>query len=130
MNKLGYILFNNENIIGIFDDEEFMNTYINGCIQNNFFNRNNIKIEKYTMNSLFCHDRKINKEELIKNKKKSVEFQETNNKKINLKELQEDENYKKIIQEKADTKHEINELKQKKKKIDREIIKKIKKYPV
>jgi hypothetical protein len=40
-----------------------MNTYINGCIQNNFFNRNNIKIEKYTMNYLFCHDRKINKEE-------------------------------------------------------------------
>jgi hypothetical protein len=122
MNKLGYVLFNNGNIIGIFDDEQIMNTYIDGCIQNNFFNKDKIKIEKYTMNSLYCH----NKDKLIKiiNKEKIVELNKSqekiieSNDKIDFKELCKDENYKKIVQDKIDTKHEINELKQKKKKIE------------
>lgn len=67
MNKLGYILFNNQNVIGIFNDEEIMNNYIDGCIQNNFFNRDTIKIEKYTMNSLLCHDKNILKKITNKN---------------------------------------------------------------
>jgi len=120
MNKLGYVLFNNGNIIGIFDDEQIMNSYIDGCIQNNFFNRDNIKIEKYTMNSLFCHnkDKLINKVEIknptVEVKKPTIE----SGKKIDFKELCKDENYKKIVQNKIDIKHEINELKQKKKKIE------------
>jgi hypothetical protein len=128
MNKLGYVLFKNENVIGIFDDEQILNTYIDGCIQNNFFNRDNIKIEKYTMNSLFCH----NKDKLTKiintiEVKKSVESNKDqvekklpveSEKKIDFKELCKNENYKKIIQDKIDIKHEINELKQKKKKIE------------
>jgi hypothetical protein len=116
MNKLGYILFNNGNVIGIFDDEQLLNTYIDGCIQNNFFNKDKIKIEKYTMNSLFCHDKinkKINKPELP-NKPELLNKPELS-KKI---DLNKDENYQKLIQEKIDTHHQINELKQRKKKIE------------
>jgi hypothetical protein len=125
MNKIGYVLFKNENVIGIFDDEQIINTYIDGCIQNNFFTRDTIKIQKYTMNSLFCHNKdeiintvEVKKSNVESNKNQIIKSTVESEKKIDFKELYKDENYKKVVQNKIDTKHEINELKQKKKKIE------------
>jgi hypothetical protein len=125
MNKIGYVLFKNENVIGIFDDEQITNTYIDGCIQNNFFTRDNIKIQKYTMNSLFCHNKdkiintvEVKKSNVESNKDQVIKSTVESEKKIDFKELCKDENYKKIVQDKIDINHKINELKQKKKKIE------------
>ena len=139
MNNLGFILFLNNNPIGIFNDEDQLNNYINGCVQNKFFHNDDIKTEKYIMNSIVC----LNKETvrsikpIAKELRLKEENKEKNNKETTIKELEkikqekeeleerrkkmiESEDYKKMMQEKIDTKHQLNELKHKKKKLDEE----------
>ena len=104
----GFILFLKNEAIGIYDNEEILNNFINGCYQNNFFNKDDIKIKKYNINSINCLniENKIIPEKNLKN---------LENKK---KELIESEEYKKLMQMKIDTKHEINELKKQKIKLE------------
>ena len=105
---VGFILFLRNEAIGIYDNEEILNNFINGCYQNNFFNKDDIKIKKYNINSINCLniENKIIPEKNLKN---------LENKK---KELIESEEYKKLMQMKIDTKHEINELKKQKIKLE------------
>ena len=104
----GFILFLKNEAIGVYDNEEILNNFINGCLQNNFFNKDDIKIKKYNMNSINC----LNIENKIIQEKK-LENLETLKK-----ELIESEEYKKLMQIKIDTKHEINELKKQKIKLE------------
>ncbi len=134
MNNFGYILIKNEKVIGVFDNEEMIDTFINGGIQNEFFDKKSIKKLKFTMNSIYCHNNKFNSitvknddqtnnlDEEKQNEVKKKEVDERIKRKKELeektKELLKDEEYQKIMQDKIDTKHEINELKQKKKKYE------------
>ena len=104
----GFILFLKNEAIGVYDNEEILNNFINGCLQNNFFNKDDIKIKKYNINSINC----LNIENKIIQEKK-LENLETLKK-----ELIESEEYKKLMQIKIDTKHEINELKKQKIKLE------------
>ena len=78
MSQVGFIVFLHNNAIGIYDNEEILNDFINGCYQNKFFSKDDIKIKKYSMNSISCLDslesiKKIqnNKLELDKEQEKS-----------------------------------------------------------
>ena len=51
---VGFILILKNEAIGIYDNEEILNNFINGCLQNNFFNKDDIKIKKYNINSINC----------------------------------------------------------------------------
>ena len=104
----GFILFLKNEAIGVYDNEEILNNFINGCLQNNFFNKDDIKIKKYNINSINC----LNIENKIIQEKK-LENLETLKK-----ELIESDEYKKLMQIKIDTKHEINELKKQKIKLE------------
>ena len=130
MNNFGYVLIKNEKVIGVFDNEEMIDTFINGGIQNEFFDKKSIKKLKFTMNSIYCHNNKFNSI-TVKNEEQTSKLDEEKQKKEvddrikrkkeleeKTKELLKDEEYQKIMQEKIDTKHEINELKQKKKKYE------------
>jgi len=80
MSQVGFIVFLHNNAIGIYDNEEILNNFINGCYQNKFFSKDNIKIKKYSMNSISCLDslesiKKIqnNKLEYDKEQEKSLD---------------------------------------------------------
>lgn len=139
MNNFGYVLIKNEKVIGVFDNEDLIDTFINGGIQNEFFDKKSIKKLKFTMNSIYCHNNKFNsitmknyeqtnnleeeKEQTkkdLEDKNKDVEERVKRKKELEekTKELLKNEEYQKIMQDKIDTKHEINELKQKKKKYE------------
>ena len=106
---VGFILFLKNEAIGIYNDEEILNNFINGCLQNNFFSKNEIKIKKYNINSINClnieNDNKleeINKLEKIKK----------------LEEYKNSEEYINFMQLKIDINHDINELKKQKKQLE------------
>ena len=105
---VGFILILKNEAIGIYDNEEILNNFINGCLQNNFFNKDDIKIKKYNMNSINC----------LTIEKKLENIENIENLKNLKKELIESEEYKKLMQIKIDTKHEINELKKQKIKLE------------
>ena len=114
----GFILFLKNEAIGIYDNEEILNNFINGCYQNNFFNKDDIKIKKYNINSINCLNTEEKKipEKIIPEKK--IPEKNLENLKNLKKELIESEEYKKLMQMKIDTKHEINELKKQKIKLE------------
>ena len=149
MSKVGFIVFLNNNAIGIYDNEEILNNFINGCYQNMFFNKDDIKIKKYSMNSISCldclkeiqnnkeHDKKQKKcsdtnyyMNLLPEQNKTVpkeqrhckEHDKEHNKEHekNKKELEESVEYKNLMQLKIDTKHQINQLKKEKQKLEEE----------
>jgi len=109
----GFILFLKNEAIGVYDNEEILNNFINGCLQNNFFNKDDIQIKKYNINSINCLniENKIIKESNLENIK-NLEKEK--------KELIESEEYKELMQMKIDTKHQINQLKKQKIKLEEE----------
>jgi hypothetical protein len=113
----GFILFLRNEAIGVYNNEEILNNFINGCLQNNFFNKDDIKIKKYNINSINCLniENKIIPNKNLENKKNLENEKNLENLK---KELIESEEYKKLMQMKIDTKHEINELKKQKIKLE------------
>jgi len=125
---VGFILILKNEAIGIYDNEEILNNFINGCLQNNFFNKDDIKIKKYNINSINClnientnYQNKIisEKKEIIKEKKIENIKKELNDSE-EYKELIKSEEYTKLMQMKIDTKHHINELKKQKIKLAEE----------
>ena len=112
------ILYYNNNVIGVYYDDNLMNLEINGLVQKKFIKRNQIKIEKYTANSLYCHNQENNKDIIIDIKpNNNLDIKPNNN--LDIKpnnNLLKSEEYIKMAQEKIDTKHKINELKNQKKK--------------
>ena len=63
---MAFVLYLNNNLLGIFDNENALNTFIKGGIQNNFFKNENIRTEQYIMNSCY----KITQSDLFKKYKK------------------------------------------------------------
>jgi hypothetical protein len=136
MSKFGYLLLLKNEPIGIFDNEEQLNNFISGCLQNRFFNNIDIKTKKFIMNSINCLEKEVSKNSLEEqkqfklqengkkqfkdkiNEKKELETKELLEKKR--KEILESEEYKNLMQGKIETKHQLNELKQKKKKLEEE----------
>ena len=49
----GFVIYLNGKVIGIYNNELLANSFINGGIQNKFFDKKNIHIEKFVMNSCF-----------------------------------------------------------------------------
>ena len=116
---VGFILILKNEAIGIYDNEEILNNFINGCLQNNFFNKDDIKIKKYNINSINCLNiENTNFQNKIISEKKEI-IKEKNLEKEK-KELIESEEYTKLMQMKIDTKHQINELKKQKIKLEEE----------
>jgi hypothetical protein len=111
----GFILFLKNEAIGVYDNEEILNNFINGCLQNNFFNKDDIKIKKYNINSINCLTIENKQEKKLENIENIENIENLKNLK---KELIESEEYKKLMQIKIDTKHEINELKKQKIKLE------------
>jgi hypothetical protein len=116
---VGFILFLKNEAIGIYDNEEILNNFINGCLQNNFFNKDDIKIKKYNINSINCLniDNTNYQNKIISEKKEIIKEKKIENIK---KDVIESEEYIKLMQMKIDTKHQINELKKQKIKLEEE----------
>ena len=110
---VSFILFLKNEAIGVFDNEEILNNFINGCLQNNFFNKDNIQIKKYNINSINC----LNIENKII---KELDLENIKNLEKEKKELIESDEYKNLMQIRIDTKHQINELKKQKIKLEEE----------
>lgn len=52
-NNIVYVTFNNNNFLGIFDNEQTLKYTLEGCIQNGFIKKEAIKVERYLMNSFY-----------------------------------------------------------------------------
>jgi hypothetical protein len=134
---MAFVLYLNNNLLGIFDNENALNTFIKGGIQNNFFHNENIRTEQYIMNSC-CKVNFINqtlnqtlnqtsnqasnqtskerKQIFLQNPEELKKMKE--DKELNIKkkeELIKSEDYIKIQQEKIDLVSKINKIKYDKK---------------
>jgi len=119
-----FVLYLNNNLLGIFDNENALNTFIKGGIQNKFFKEENLRREQYIMNSC-CKvgfnsntNTNIQQKEIIQKTseetlQKSKESRKEKGKKLD--ELFNSESYKKIEQEKIDVVTDINKIKYDKK---------------
>ena len=117
-----FVLYLNNNLLGIFDNENALNTFIKGGIQNKFFKEENLRREQYIMNSCckvgFNINTNIQQKETIEKipeetLQKSKELRKEKGKKLD--ELLNSESYKKIAQEKIDVVTDINKIKYDKK---------------
>jgi hypothetical protein len=147
-NKIGLIVFKDDVLIGIFDNEKSLTLFLDGGIQNNFFTKESMRVEAYAMNSCYKYNdqtsiyninnvnivnsvnsvkttiNKLENEDNVRNK--MIEKLEANKIKKILEKKKEDlknsEDFIKIQQDKIDLKHDINELKIKQKKLKEEEI--------
>jgi hypothetical protein len=116
---MAFVLYLNNNLLGVFDNENALNTFIKGGIQNKFFKEENIRTEQYIMNSC-CKigktnintNTKIQPKEIIQ-RNPSKESRKDKGKKLD--ELLNSESYQKIAQEKIDVVTDINKIKYDKK---------------
>ena len=110
MDNTAFVLYLNDKILGIYDNEKALNIFVDGAVQNNFFTKENIKIQKFAMNS--CFNLSIKKEatilvkdnEPIKPSKKEVKEQ-----------LVKTDEFKEMMQEKTEVVNQINRIKYDKK---------------
>ena len=105
MDNKAFILYLNDKIVGVYDNEKTMNIFIDGAVQNNFFSKENIKIEKFAMNS--CLNLSFKKE-------LPVSVDEPSKKEIK-KEMMKTDEFKEMMQEKTDLVNQINRIKYDKK---------------
>jgi hypothetical protein len=107
-----FVLYLNDNLIGIFDNDNAINNFIEGGIQNNFFNKENTRIDTFIMNSCYNINQKEKKPVIIIDKEKQEREEELEKKK---KEYYKSEEYLKIAQDKIDLVSQINKIKYDKK---------------
>jgi hypothetical protein len=105
MDNKAFILYLNDKIVGVYDNEKTMNIFIDGAVQNNFFSKENIKIEKFAINS--CLNLSFKKE-------LPVPVDEPSKKEIK-KEMMKTDEFKEMMQEKTDLVNQINRIKYDKK---------------
>lgn len=105
MDNKAFVLYLNDKILGVYDNEKTMNIFIDGAVQNNFFSKENIKIDKFLMNSCF---------NLSFKKELPVPVDEPNKKEIK-KEMMKTDEFKEMMQEKTDLVNQINRIKYDKK---------------
>jgi len=55
-NKIGLIVFKDDVLLGIFDNEKSLSLFLDGGIQNNFFTKESIRVEAYAMNSCYKYN--------------------------------------------------------------------------
>jgi hypothetical protein len=135
--NLNYVLQLNNKVIGVYNNKNDLNNYINGCIQNNFFTREMILIETfinntccmvpYDNNNVTNNNNNNANNILLRNK---VINKNTSNNKVNNNtilnninkdiDIKSNEEYKKIQESKAELTHKINMLNITKKKIENE----------
>jgi len=139
LHKIALVVFVDNKILGVFDNETSLNYFIDGGIQNNYFKKTSITVETFGMNSCFnfnkqdtnktIEESKKSKEELariIEDKTKDdilKQLEETKKRKLldkKKKELEESKEFQDMKQQQIDVVHEINELKLKKKKLEEE----------
>lgn len=117
-----FVLYLNNNLLGIFDNESTLNAFIKGGIQNNFFKEENLRREQYIMNSCCKVGFNTNKDSVVpkeishKNQEdlnKTKELRKEKSKK--LEELYNSESFQKVLQEKIDVVTDINKIKYDKK---------------
>jgi len=144
LHKIALILFSDNKILGVFDNETSLNYFIDGGIQNNYFKKNNITVQTFGMNSCFQINKQENKDEdesiYNNNKDESIynndkekedlkknkilkQLEQNRNQKLldkKKKELEESKEFQDMKQQQIDVVHEINELKLKKKKLEEE----------
>ena len=118
---MAFVLYLNNNLLGVFDNENALDTFIKGGVQNKFFKNENLKKEQYIMNSCYkiensnkiintnIQPKKISEETL----QKSKELRKEKGKKLD--ELINSESYQKVLQEKIDVVTDINKIKYDKK---------------
>ena len=51
--KIALVVFIDKKILGVFDNETSLNYFIDGGVQNNYFKKESLTIEKFGMNSCF-----------------------------------------------------------------------------
>jgi hypothetical protein len=119
---MAFVLYLNNNLLGIFDNENALNNFIKGGIQNNFFKNENIRTEQYIMNSCYKITQSVLPKNQIKeivpiksqeDQKKAKELKKEKAKKIE--ELYNSESFQKVLQEKIDVVTDINKIKYDKK---------------
>jgi len=135
--KIALVVFIDKKILGVFDNETSLNYFIDGGVQNNYFKKESLTIEKFGMNSCFNfkQNQKSNQENQ-KSKEEQKKLNEDREKEAILKsleeakikkqmdkkkkEMEESKEYIEMKQQEIDLVHEINELKLKKKKLEEE----------
>jgi hypothetical protein len=65
-NKIGLIVFKDDILIGIFDNEKSLTVFLDGGIQNKFFTKESIRIEAYAMNSCYKYNEQTSIQHNIK----------------------------------------------------------------
>ena len=133
MENKAYILYLNNKILGVFDNEKSLKNFIEGGIQNNFFNNRNLRTQIFEMNSCYEINNNIINNNKINNKINNNKLEETIEKEKIIKllekrklekeikvkeiEMEKSEEYVKMMQDKIDLNSKINELKYEKKKL-------------
>jgi len=137
MENKAYVLYLNNKILGVFDNEKLLKNFINGGIQNEFFNEANLKTHIFEMNSCYNTTEKnitiqtpsinnkevenLKKEKETLEKEKIIKLLEKKNieRAIKMKEveMEKTDEFKKIMQDKIDLNSKINKLKYEKKKL-------------
>ena len=139
LHKIALVVFLDNKILGVFDNETSLNYFIDGGIQNNYFTKASITVETFGMNSCFNFNKVDIEKKVIIQKQNVVKTNENNedNTKVHLlkqledlknrkllekkkKELEESKEFQDMKQQQIDVVHEINELKLKKKKLEEE----------
>ena len=113
MSNKAFVLYLNNNLLGIFDNENTVNNFIKGGVQNKFFSNQNIRIEQFVMNSCYKLEEKLNNQ--IPNVTNNLTKEELQDKHKKLGELYKSESFQKVLQEKIDLVSEINRVKYDKK---------------
>ena len=139
MDSYGYILYLNKKIIGVYNNEQLLNIFIDGAIQKSYFNREDIIIDKYIMNSMVLvapsnsdsleieqlEKERVEKERLEKEQLEKLEKdrldKERQEKVEKEKQLLESSEFALLMQNKIDTKNQLNRLKHTKKKYEEEL---------
>ena len=133
MENKAYILYLKNKILGVFDNEKSLKNFIEGGIQNNFFNNRNLRTQIFEMNSCYEINNNIINNNKINNKINNNKLEETIEKEKIIKllekrklekeikvkeiEMEKSEEYVKMMQDKIDLNSKINELKYEKKKL-------------
>jgi hypothetical protein len=53
MENIVHILYLNSKVLGVFDKKSLLDSFVEGCIQNNFIKRENLSIEIFEINTCY-----------------------------------------------------------------------------
>lgn len=113
-----FVLYLNNNLLGVFDNDIALNTFIKGGVQNKFFKQENIRTEQYIINSCYkIENTNTKQKETIQKKQETIQKTKESRKEKEEKidELYKSESYQKVLQEKIDVVTDINKIKYDKK---------------